>query len=153
MLEKWDVVLVDDPKALSIGPSALGPITSHLCVFASLREIFLRLLVRVHSRFSIRSLLSIVRRQPNDGESIRGSFSGLSAALAFNTQHKANASATAAVAVQEPELISDSWEGALARKMAVRGKLTSRRPRSGHWILFFISEESWLCFLLFFSGC
>jgi hypothetical protein len=78
------------------------------------------------------------------------SFSGLSAAPAFNTKHKANASATATAA--ELELISDSFEGALAGKMAIRGKLTSRRPRSGHWMLFFMCEESWLCFSRFFSG-
>jgi len=84
------------------------------------------------------------RRLPDDGWPFRGySFSGLSAALAFNTKHKANASATAAA---ELELISDSFEGALAGKMAIRGKLTSRRPRSGHWMLFFICDESWLCF-------
>jgi hypothetical protein len=53
------------------------------------------------------------RRLPDDGLPFRGySFSGLSAALAFNRKHKANASATEAAA--ELELISDSWEGALA---------------------------------------
>jgi hypothetical protein len=77
------------------------------------------------------------------------SFSDLSAALAINTKHKANASATAAA---ELELISDSFEGALAGKMEIRGKLTSRRSRSGHWMLFFICDESWLCFSRFFSG-
>jgi hypothetical protein len=52
------------------------------------------------------------RRLPDDGWPFRGySFPGHSAALAFNTKHKANASDTAAA---ELELVRDSWEAAAA---------------------------------------